>query len=128
MKKVIGLILCVVVLVGAFAGCTGSSNLETPADYKNVKWTTYDYSFNFKTNDNCKGTFKFDDKEYSVVVSFESSYITVKDNSNGKTLWDGQWKYNDENLYVYSITYNTTDYKEFEENYQEFFDMKKEEL
>jgi hypothetical protein len=128
MKRIIGLILCVVVLVGAFAGCTGASSSDSPADYKNVKWTTYDYSFNFKTNDNCKGTFKFDDKEYSVVVSFESSYITVKDNSTGKTLWDGQWKYNDDNLYVYGITYNTTDYKEFDENYQEFFDMKKEEL
>ena len=51
MKKITALILSVILCCGLLFGCGNSavSNQTSPKDVKNVKWTTYDYSFSFDT-------------------------------------------------------------------------------
>ncbi len=130
MKRIICFISCVILCLGTFAGCTkGSGTDKAPNEMKKTKWTTYDYNFSFNTNEDCKGIYVFDKTNYDVKVSFDSDYITVTDNSNKKVLWEGQWTYQENNkLYIYNVSYNTKDYKDFETNYMEFYTLKQEKI
>lgn len=130
MKRIICLISCVILCLGAFVGCTKVGDTDkSPNEIDNIKWTTYDYSFSFKTNEDCKGVYTFENTEYDVKVSFESEYVTVTDNSNNKVLWEGQWQYQEDNkLYIYNVSYNTKDYKDFETNFMEFYTLKMEKI
>ena len=129
MKKITALILSVILCCGLLFGCGNSavSNQTSPKDVKNVKWTTYDYSFSFDTTKDCKGIFSFDTLEYNVTVNFDGSHITVVDNDkNDAVLWTGMWQYKDEKntkLYVYGINYIVEDYEELSACYTDFMDM-----
>ena len=134
MKKITALVLSVILCCGLLFGCGNSavSNQTSPKDVKNVKWTTYDYSFSFDTTKDCKGIYSFDTMEYNVTVNFDGSHITVVDNDKkDAVLWTGMWQYKDDKnkkLYVYGIKYNVEDYEELSACYTDFMDMRAEKV
>lgn len=130
MKRLVCAVIAVVMTLCLFTGCTKIGNTEkAPSEIKNTKWVTYDCKFSFKTNDNCKGFFAFDKTEFDVAVSFDNDYVTVTDINKDKVLWDGQWKYEEDNkVYIYNVSYNTKDYPELETDYMEFYTLKMEKI
>lgn len=126
MKKYIAIVLTLILCATVLAGCSSTSQSgATPADAKDVTWTTYDYSLKFNVADDCKGTFTFGDTQYKIKASFEPGFVTITDLDKNKTLFEGIWQSKEENkLSIYGVTYNTKDYKEFKECYSEFFEMK----
>lgn len=134
MKKITALAISVILCCGLLFGCGNSavSNQTSPKDAKNIKWTTYDYSFSFDTTKDCKGFYAFDTMEYDITVVFDNNYMTVTDNDNdGATIWTGMWQYKDsegKKLYVYGIKYNVDDYEELSSCYTDFMDMRAEKI
>lgn len=118
-------ILCVCCLLG---GCAGV-NSKTPDQFKNIRWETPDYSFIINPSDSCKGTYKFNDVKYNIKAVFTDTDVTVQDtDKNNRELFYAQWTYDKENLYIYDITFNTKDYKDFKDNYAEYVSLKKGKL
>lgn len=129
MKKAV--VLAVAVLMCAcfmFSGCAGNYD-KSPDQYKNVRWITPDYSFSIYTNNDCKGVYKFNNKKYNIKAKFVSSavYIYDTDNKNAE-LFNADWMYQDGQLHIYGINFNTKKYKEFKTNYAEFVDLQKEKV
>ena len=126
MKKLICIALTALVLIGAFASCTGSYD-KAPDEYKNIRWINADYSFSIYPSDDCRGSLKFNEKTYSIKVEFDTSTLTAFDTSNKDAeLFTADWMYDDDDLYIYNVMYNTAEYKELDENYNEFFTLAKE--
>lgn len=130
MKKVLSLaviaVLCVSMLLTA---CTGTYD-KKPDEYKNIRWAAPDYSFTIYPDKDCTGTYKFDNKIYNIKVEFEgAASLIARDTDNSDTrLFMGDWMYDDGNLYIYNIQFNTKDYKAFKENYAEHVTLTKEKV
>lgn len=127
MKKLVCIALAVLFTLSLMlVGCT-PSNGKSPADYKGVKWVTPDYSFRFDPENECKGNYNFNDKKYNIQVKFDGTKIYVNDTDSSKELFNGEWMYEDgEALYIHSIFFNTSDYEEFKNNYNEFYRLHQE--
>lgn len=107
-------------------GCTPSSS-KSPADFKDAKWVTSDYSFRFDPNNDCKGNYNYNDQKYNIQVKFSGNKIAVNDTDSDKELFNGEWMFEDgDYLYIHSIMYNTSDYEDFKTNYSEFYRLHKE--
>ena len=129
MKKTVviafSMLMCICVF---FGGCTASYD-KSPDQFKNIRWETPDYSFIINPSDGCKGVYKFNDKKYSIKAVFDGSYLSVKDTANKNTeLFNAQWTYDKDELYIYDISFNEKSYKEFKENYSEYVKLKKAKL
>ena len=129
MKKTLITAFCALLCVCfVFSGCTGVND-KKPDQFKNIRWETPDYSFIIYPSDGCKGTYKFNDKKYNIKVDFTNTDLTAYDTDNKNTeLFYAQWTYNDEELYIYDISFNTEKYKDFKENYAEYVSLKKAKL
>lgn len=128
MKRLISLAAAVVLLISALTGCTGTYD-KSPDEYKNIRWITPDYSFSIYPSKDCTGTYKFNDKTYSIKIEFETSRLKARDTANSyEWFFVADWMYKNDDLYIYNIQYNTKDYKELKENYSEFYTLGKEKL
>ncbi len=126
MKRTVALAVCALMFVCFVLGGCAQSFDKSPDQYKNIRWETPDYSFIINPSDSCKGIYKFNNKSYNIKVEFDGSYITVKDTDNKNTeLFNGQWTYDDEQLYIYDIQFNKKTYKDFKENYSEYVKLQK---
>lgn len=130
MKKVLSLaviaVLCVSMLLTA---CTGKYD-KKPDEYTKIRWAAPDYSFTIYPDKDCTGVYKFSGKTYNIKVEFEgAASLTVRDTDNKDTrLFIADWMYDDGNLYIYNIQFNTKDYKAFKENYAEYVTLTKEKV
>lgn len=134
MKKTVALALAVILCVGAvLCGCAPRYD-KSPNQYEGIRWISYDYSFSFTPDDDCKGYYKYGDTKYNIQLTFESARFTAVDVDKGDTeLFHGEWNYEknvngDDNLYLYNISFNKDDYEEFESNFAEFVSLKQESL
>ncbi len=127
MKRLICIALAAILLVGALVSCTGTYD-KRPDEYTKIRWAAPDYSFIIYPDDDCKGTYKFDGKTYNIKAEFEgASTLTVRDTDNkDERLFIADWMYDNGNLYIYNIQFNTQDYKAFKENYAEYVTLTKE--
>jgi hypothetical protein len=129
MKRILCVSIAILIVVSLLcAGCTPIYD-KSPDQYGKVRWYVPDYSFRFTTSDNCKGTYKFGDTKYNIQVKFDGAFVTVTDTDKNKEIFNGDWTYEkEERLYIYNISYNTKDYKEFEKNFAEFYTLNKEKV
>ncbi len=129
MKKTVIIAVCALMCICfIFGGCARSYD-KSPAEFKNIRWETPDYSFIIKPSDGCKGTYKFNDKKYNIKAEFDGSYLSVKDtDKNNAELFNAQWSYDEDMLYIYDIQFNTKTYKDFKENYSEYVRLQKGKL
>lgn len=120
------LILCMSMLLTA---CTGTYD-KKPDEYTKIRWAAPDYSFIIYPDKDCTGEYKFSGKTYNIKADFEgAASLTVRDTGNQDTrLFVADWMYEDGNLYIYNIQFNTKDYKEFKENYAEYVTLNKEKV
>ena len=74
--------------------------------------------------------YKFDGKTYNIKAEFVgAATLEVRDTGNKDTkLFVADWMYDDGNLYIYNIQFNTKDYKAFKENYAEYVTLYKEKV
>lgn len=129
MKKTVVIAVCAVLCICCILGGCAGTNSQTPDQFKNIRWETPDYSFIIYPSDGCKGTYKFNDVKYNIKVNFTESDLTVVDTDKKNTeLFYAQWTYQDDNLYIYDISFNTKDYKAFETNYAEYVSLQKTKL
>ena len=121
MKRLICIAIAAVLIVGVLASCTGTYD-KAPDEYTKIRWAAPDYSFTIYPDKDCTGTYKFDNKIYNIKVEFEGvSSLTVRDTDNkNERLFVADWMYEDGNLYIYNIQFNTKSYKAFKENYAEY--------
>lgn len=125
-KAVITAIAALMCVCFIFSGCTGNFD-KSPDQYKKIRWITPDYSFRIYPDNNCKGTYKFNNKKYNIQAKFTGSVVYVYDTDNKNTeLFNADWMYEDGNLHIYSINFNKKAYKAFETNYAEFVDLHQE--
>ena len=129
MKKTIYIaaiaVLCMSMLLTA---CTGRYD-KAPDEYTKIRWAAPDYSFTIYPDRDCTGTYKFAGATYNIKVEFQTSSLIVRDTGNGEArLFVADWMYEDDDLYIYNIQFNTDDYKAFEENYAEYVTLGKEKL
>jgi hypothetical protein len=111
-----------------FSGCTGTYE-KSPDQYKKIRWITPDYSFRIYPDNDCKGMYKFNGKKYNIQAKFQGTTVYVYDTDNKNAeLFNADWMYEDEMLHIYSINFNSKDYKAFETNYAEFVDLQKEKV
>ncbi len=129
MKKTVSIAVTALVFVCVIlSGCTGTYD-KSPDQIKKARWVTPDYSFIINPTDDCKGSYKFGDTKYNIKVEFKNSNLTVFDTDNKNTeLFSADWMYEDKDLYIYNISFNTKDYKDFKTNYSEFVTLKKEKI
>lgn len=129
MKRLICIALAAILLVGALASCTGTYD-KSPDEYTKIRWAAPDYSFVFYPEKDCTGTYKFGETTYNIKVEFEgAASLTVRDTGNkNERLFIADWMYDDGDLYIYNIQFNTKDYKAFKENYAEYVTLTKEKL
>lgn len=129
MKKIICLAVALVAALGVIlTGCAPAYD-KSPDQFSKIRWVAPDYSFRFNPSDDCKGNYNFNDKRYNIKVEFHNSSLSVKDTDQNKELFFADWKYEDgDKLFVYNITFNTKDYKDFETNYAEFVRLHQEKL
>ncbi|MCH5303383.1 MAG: hypothetical protein J1E41_00845 [Ruminococcus sp.] len=129
MKKTACMVIAVIMLVCiVFSGCTGSYD-KSPDQYDKIRWAAPDYSFIINPTDDCKGTYKFDDTKYNIKVEFDTVTLTAYDTDKKDTvLFKADWMYEDDDLYIYNIVFNTTEYKNFEDNFAEFVTLKQEKI
>ena len=119
-------LLCMTVLLTA---CTGKYD-KKPDEYTKIRWAAPDYSFTIYPDKDCTGVYKFDGKTYNIKAEFEgASTVFIRDTDNKDTrLFVADWMYDDDNLYIYNIQFNTDDYKAFKENYAEYVTLTKEKV
>ena len=119
-------LLCVSMLLTA---CTGTYD-KKPDEYKKIRWAAPDYSFIIYPDKDCTGTYKFDDTTYNIKAEFEgASTLVVRDTGNkNERLFIADWMYDDGDLYIYNMQFNTQDYKKFKENYAEYVTLRKEKV
>ena len=129
MKKTVSMAVTALIFVCLIlSGCTGTYD-KSPDQIKKARWATPDYSFIINPTDDCKGTYKFDGKKYNIKVEFKNSNLTAFDTDNKNTeLFNADWMYEDKDLYIYNISFNTKEYKNFKTNYSEFVTLKKEKI
>lgn len=129
MKRLICIAVAAVLIVGVLASCTGTYD-KSPDEYTKIRWAAPDYSFTIYPDKDCTGTYKFDNKIYNIKVEFEgAASLTVRDMDNkNERLFVADWMYQDGNLYIYNIQFNTKSYKAFKENYAEYVTLKKEKV
>ena len=122
----VALILCISLFMTA---CTGTYD-KAPYEYTKIRWASPDYSFTIYPDKDCTGTYRFDDKTYNIKVEFEgASSLIVRDTDNkDERLFFADWMYDDGDLYIYNIQFNTQKYKVFEENYAEYVTLTKEKV
>ncbi len=118
--------LCMTVLM---TSCTGTYD-KKPDEYTKIRWAAPDYSFTIYPDKDCTGVYKFDGKTYNIRAEFEGvSTVFVRDTGNKDTrLFVADWMYDDGDLYIYNIQFNTDDYKAFKENYAEYVTLGKEKV
>lgn len=134
MKKSVAVALAAILLIAALlCGCSPRVD-KTPAEFEDIRWISYDYSFCIKPAEDCAGYYRFNDTKYNIKVSFESSRLKAVDTDNSdKELFSADWLYetNDsgnQTLYIYNIAFNTADYEAFKTNYAEFVTLKQEKI
>lgn len=129
MKRLLCIALAAVIIVGTMlAGCTPLYD-KRPDDYSGIRWITPDYSFRIEPENDCKGKYYYNDKGYEIQAEFATNMVRVICTSDGnKQLFTANWMYEDDNLYIYDISYNTADFKELEDNHNEFYTLRPEEL
>lgn len=130
MKKLLCIIISVVMCMGIMlSGCTGTYD-KAPDEYKNIRWITPDYSFSIIPSKDCTGKYTFNNTTYDIKAEFSSlNEVTIYDQGKkDSVLFSGLWKYEDKNLYIYDIIYNTDDYKEFKNCYNEYVTLDREKL
>ncbi len=133
MKKTVAMLFVAVLCITALAcGCSPGYD-KSPAEYKNIRWISYDYSFCIKPDDDCKGFYTFNDKKYNIKVTFDGSTLTATDTDKNKELFNADWMYekgaNDkETLYIHNIAFNKSDYKEMENNLAEYVTLKQDKV
>lgn len=128
MKRIIPVVIAALLLISVmFCGCAPAFD-KSPDEYKDIKWVTNDYSFRINPSDDCKGNYNFQDTKYNIQAEFDGSHISVKDTDKNKELFYGEWIYDGDHLYIHGISYNTSDYKEFEDNYSEFYSLHQEKI
>ncbi|MBQ5347942.1 MAG: hypothetical protein IIU39_07825 [Ruminococcus sp.] len=119
-------IALIIAFSAALASCSPIYD-KTPDKYSKVRWYAPDYCLRFTTSDGCKGTYKFGDTKYNVQLKFDGSFVTATDTDKKKEIFNGDWSYEEnERLYLYNLTFNSKDFKEFEKNYTEFITLNKE--
>ncbi|MBR1730983.1 MAG: hypothetical protein IJ725_00920 [Ruminococcus sp.] len=130
MKRIVSIaviaVLCMSMLLTA---CTGTYD-KAPDEYTKIRWAAPDYSFTIYPDNDCTGIYKFQDTTYNIKVEFEgAASLTVRDTGNKDTrLFVADWMYDDGDLYIYNIQFNTKDYKAFKENYAEYVTLGKEKV
>ena len=129
MKKIICVSLAFVIILSVMmTGCAPSYD-KSPDQYTGIRWITPDYSFMINPKDSCKGFYKYNETKYNIKAEFQSTRMTVTHTDKNKELFFADWTYEEgEHLYVYNITFNSKDYKEFERNYAEFVRLNQEKL
>ena len=134
MKKTVAFALAVILCIGVFLGGCAPRVDKTPDQYKDIRWISYDYSFCIKPAESCTGYYKYNDKKYNIIVTFENSRLTAADRDNGNAeLFSAEWMYEKDSngaelLYIYDITFNKKDYPELENNFAEYVNLKQEKL
>ncbi len=130
MKKLLCVMLIVVTCMSMLlVGCVQNTGSK-PDSFKGIRWTSSDYSFRFTPQDDCKGTYKFNNKKYNIKLVFAPNNVIVYDvDKNNVQLFDADWKYEKgEKLYIYNVSFNTEAYKELKDNYLEFIMLHKEKI
>ncbi len=130
MKKLLCALLIALTCMSILAGCVQNTG-DKPDSIKGIEWNSPDYSMRFQPDNDCKGTYKFNDKKYNIQVVFSPNTLVVNDTDKNDTqLFIADWKYEDGNkkLYIYNIEFNTDAYKEMKQNFMEFIKLKQEKL
>lgn len=129
MKKMIVIAVAALMCICCvFSGCTGTHD-KSPDKFKKIRWITSDYSFCINPEDGCKGFYKFNGRKYNIKAEFKSGVVYIYDTDKKNTeLFNGDWSYDKDELYIYGIMFNKKAYKDFETNYAEHVNLHQEKL